>query len=97
MYHEDDLTAAEEDKIIEQIAEHIKKNGLETLAILFLESLKPLSYFSGQISRVFVSPFFTLAGDDADIYGNKLIKVFEKKENVEKLVVKIEALKASHH
>jgi hypothetical protein len=95
LFKEDDLTENEENEIIEKIATEIHKNGLETLAVFILESIKPLSYFGGQMSRIFASPFFTLAGEDADILGQKLISIFEKKENVDKLIEKIEEIKAN--
>ena len=44
------------------------------------------------MGRFFLSPFFPVFGSDADIAAEKIINIFEKHKNVEKLMEKIEEL-----
>ena len=79
--------------MIDEIAKFIHIKGLETAAILFLESSKPISKLGGSMSRVFVSPFLPIFGDEADIFGQKMINLLENRKNIEKLIQKIEKFK----
>ena len=90
MYIDDILSEAEEIEIINKIANLFHQNGLDTAAILLLETVKPLVYIGGEMSRIFFLPFFSIAGNEADILGQKMINIFEKKENVERLIRRIE-------
>jgi len=81
-----ELTQEEEDKMIDKIATEVLKRRLETVAIMFLESIKPMSYIGSQLAMVFVGPFLAIFGD----FGINYIKFFEKRDNVEKLLRKIE-------
>ena len=91
MYNEK-VSPEEEEEIIEKTANIIHKYGLDLTAILALESTKPLSSVGGQMGRIFLTPFMPVLGDTFNELGNKLIIVFEKKENVEKLIKKLEYL-----
>ena len=93
MYFDEPLSEEEEEKIIEEVANFIHAKGLETAAILFLESSKPLAYIGGGMSRLFVAPFLPIFGDDGDLFGNKMINLLEKRKNIEKLITRIEELK----
>jgi hypothetical protein len=62
------------------------KRDLETIAIMFLESIKPISFVGSQLSMVFVMPFLSIFGD----LGIDYIKFFEKRQNVEKLLKRLE-------
>lgn len=42
---------------IKKIADRIVKYGMETPAIMVLETIKPLSVIGGPMSRVFISPW----------------------------------------
>lgn len=90
MFRDIEIQPEEEERIILRAAELIKKYGMETIGIMMLETIKPLSFFGGQMGRLFVSPFIHLLGDDIDIGGEKLLRVFEKEKNVEKLIKLIE-------
>jgi hypothetical protein len=81
-----ELTAEEEARMIDRIAAEVIKRRLETVAIMFLESVKPMSYIGSQLAMVFVGPFLAVFGD----LGVNYIKFFDKRENVEKLLLKIE-------
>jgi len=81
-----ELTAEEEAQMMDRIAAEVIKRRLETVAIMFLESIKPMSYVGSQLAMVFVGPFLAVFGD----LGVNYIKFFDKRENVEKLLLKIE-------
>ena len=81
-----ELTAEEEARMMDRIASEVIKRRLETVAIMFLESIKPMSYVGSQLAMVFVGPFLAVFGD----LGINYIKFFDKRENVEKLLQKIE-------
>jgi hypothetical protein len=59
---------------------------METVAILTLESVKPLVYIGGEMSRVFLAPFLPVLGQDLNQMGEKYITVFEDRDNIEKLI-----------
>ena len=86
------MTSEEADQIIRKIAEKIHSYGMDVPAILTLESIKPLAFIGSQMSRLFLSPFLPILGDDISITGEKLMKLFEKRENVEKIITTLEEL-----
>jgi len=88
----DELSDEEVDEIIRKTAEKIHQYGMETVAILTLESVKPLVYIGGEMSRLMISPFLPALGPAANELGENLINVFEDRENVEKLIVILEEM-----
>lgn len=92
MFRNMEVTPEEEEELIRKVAMIIHKNGLEAAAILMIETVKPLSYIGGQMGRLFISPFLPAFGDKIEVGGEKLITVFEKRENVEKLLSMIEEM-----
>ena len=92
MYWDVEVTSEDEDKMIEKIAATIHKYGLDVAAILMIESFKPLSFIGAQMGRFFVSPFLPALGEDLGISGEKFLQIFEKHENVEKLIKAVEDL-----
>ncbi len=65
---------------------------MEMPAIMALESFKPLMYVGGELTRLTLSPFFPIFGSNVDIWGQKLIYVFEEKKNVDKLIRLLEQM-----
>lgn len=61
-------------------------------AIFMIESFKPLSSIGAQMGRLFVSPLLPALGKDIGISGEKFFQIFEKHENVEKLIKAVEEL-----
>lgn len=92
LYFDDELSEEEEERIIKEIANYIHLKGLETAAILFFESSKPFALIGGGMSRLFVMPFLPVFGEEADVFGQKMISLLEKRKNIEKLIQKIEEL-----
>ena len=88
----DELSDEEVDEIIRKTAEKIHQYGMETVAILTLESVKPLVYIGGEMSRLMISPFLPALGPAVNELGENLINVFEDRENVEKLIVILEEM-----
>lgn len=81
-----ELTPADEEQIINRITDEVMKRELEAVAIMFLETVKPISFIGSQLGLVFVAPFLSIFGD----LGIDYIRFFEKRENVEKLLKKLE-------
>ncbi len=89
---DEELTEEEVDEIIRKAAEKIQQYGMETAAILTLESVKPLVYIGGEMSRLMISPFLPALGPAANELGENLINVFEERKNVEKLIIILEEM-----
>ncbi len=92
MFWDMEITPEDEEETIKSAAEKIHKYGMEVAAILMLESVKPLTYIGGQMGRFFVSPFLPALGEKIGQSGEKFFRVFEKRENVEKLITLLEEL-----
>lgn len=92
MFWDLEVTPEDEEEMIRKVAEQIHKYGMEVAAILMLESVKPLAYIGGQMGRLFVAPFLPAFGENIGLGGEKLLTTFEKRENVEKLIVMLEEL-----
>ncbi len=89
-FKETEIPEEEVDAIILEAAKRIKKYGMEMAAIMALESLKPLVYVGGELTRLTLSPFFPVLGSTMDMWGEKLIDVFEDRENIDKLILLLE-------
>lgn len=92
MFWDEELTPEEEDEIIEWTAREFYKYGMETAAIFFLESYKPMSRIGTSMGTVFFSPLMPLFGDNAAIRSQKVLKLFQDDKNVEKLIVRLEEI-----
>jgi acyl-CoA reductase-like NAD-dependent aldehyde dehydrogenase len=79
-------TPEEEDEIIRRLAEAIYKYDMDLVAILFLESIKPLASVGGQLARYMVAPFVPFVGEKSIPY----LATLQRKENVEKLIRQLE-------
>jgi len=87
-----EISPEETDKYINKTAEYVHKYGLNMVAILMIEAAKPLSYIGGQLGRVFLSPFLPAFGEGIELGGEKFLIIFEQRENVDKLLKRIEEL-----
>jgi len=92
LYWDIDVTSEDENEMIRKIAHKIHEYGLDVAAIIMIESVTPLSYIGSQMGRFFVSPFFPAFGENLGISGEKFFQIFEKRENVEKLIKAVEEL-----
>ena len=87
-----ELTDDQRDALIEKLAQKVAQRGLQTPAILFLEMHKPLSFLAGQ-SLLLGSGFL------APIFGpqnvQQIAKLVESRDNIERLIQRIEELHPS--
>jgi len=88
---EESLTEQERD-LIKRIAQKVVERGMTVPAILFLESVKPLNYIGSQV-LVFLEPFMHAILKSVTDY-NLFRRMMEKRDNVERLLQKIEELDA---
>ncbi len=89
-----EITPEEEERVIRKVASVIHKYGMDAAAILFLESFKPLVYIGGELGKFFISPFLPALGEEISISGEKFFRIFEKRENIERLITILEEMSA---
>ena len=92
MFREIEITPEEEEAYIRKVAETIHRTGMDVVGILFLETVKPLSFIGTQMGRFFLAPFLPALGEKIEMGGEKLLQVFEKHDNVEKLISMLEEM-----
>jgi len=78
------------EEFINKIAKKIVELKLSVPAIFFLESIKPISFIGSQ-ALVFFRPIVLAAFNIPNAY-DIFIRIMEDRENVEKLIQKIEQL-----
>jgi hypothetical protein len=83
-----DLTDEEERRLIDNIAKVVVDKGLEAPAIMFLEATRPLSFIASQLAIVALGPLEWLF----ELEGPKYTGLFMKKENVSRIIERIEEL-----
>jgi hypothetical protein len=82
-----DLSDDERDRLIEALVEKVHRYRMESAAIFFLEMHKPLTYVASQsmlLGSGFLAPLF--GPENVQKYS----KLFEHRENVERLIRRIE-------
>ena len=84
-----ELTLEREDEIINNLAQIISQRNLELPANLFLEPFKPISTIVNETALVWVSPILDFLG----MPGYEYSLLLRKKENVSRLLQRIEELK----
>ncbi|HDO20360.1 MAG: hypothetical protein NDF56_02595 [archaeon GB-1845-036] len=84
------LTPERKKELIDKIANEIVKRGLETPAIMFLETIKPLSWIGAELSIAYVMPFAKALTDSPLV--DDIISLFHERGAVEELIKKIEEL-----
>lgn len=74
-------------EFMESIAREIVQRQLTVPAIIFLETIKPLTFLGNQL-LIFANPVVSLVVSTGNYY--KFVRMIEDRENVEKLTVAIE-------
>lgn len=74
-------------EFMQKIAREIVQRQLTVPAIIFLETIKPLSFLGNQL-LIFANPIVSLIVRTGNYY--KFVRMIENRENVEKLTVAIE-------
>jgi hypothetical protein len=87
----------EADEVLRLAAEKIHQYGMETIAIMTLETLKPMVFIGGELSRVVIAPFLPALGPDYNLLAEKLLLVFEDRKNIEKLIQMLEAMASGEY
>jgi len=90
MYWNTEVTPEETEEILQKIAKRIHDYQMETIAILTLESMKPLAFVGSNLGRAVLSPFLPALGENLGVMGDKYLFVFEERANVERLVTILE-------
>lgn len=85
-----ELSPERAESLIEKLAQWIVNHRLETPAILFLESVKPLSFIGSQMWLMYGVPMLGIVVDEHS--SSEFGLLFENRENVETLIRKIEIL-----
>ena len=89
MKEDEELSAEERDKLIDELARKVVSRRMETPAILFLEMHKPVTFLASQ-SILAASPFLVpLFGPEG---VRRYVHLFRSRENVELLIRRIEDL-----
>lgn len=92
LYYDVEITPELEAEYIEKVAQKIHEQEMETAAILLLESSKPLVWVGGEMGRFFITPFVPIISDKWGVTSEKFFLVFEKRENIERLLKRLEQL-----
>lgn len=92
LYYDVEITPEIEAEYIEKVAQKIHEQEMETAAILLLESSKPLVWVGGEMGRFFITPFVPIISDKWGVTSEKFFLVFEKRDNIEKLLKRLEEL-----
>jgi hypothetical protein len=90
LYHNIEMTPEEEEKFIEETAQLIHRYDMDAVAIIFIASFKPLAYLGSQVGRFFISPYAPILSDKWGEQSERLFLTFEKRENVDKLIKRLE-------
>lgn len=85
-----ELSPERKQELIDKIAKEIVKRGLETPAIMFLETFKPLSWIGAELSIVYVMPFVKAYIESPIV--DEIVALFHDRDAVEKLIKRIEEL-----
>jgi len=85
-----ELTPEEIEEVIQEAYKKISEYKMETISILTLESLKPFSYVGGELVRAALSPVMPALGEGLGLTSEKMLQVFEDRENIERLIQLLE-------
>ena len=55
-----DLTAEDEQRMIEQMTKEVIERHLESIAIMFLESMKPMSFIGSRVTMLVAGPLLAI-------------------------------------
>lgn len=81
-----DATPEEEEELLKKAGDLIEQYKMEPLALLLLETMKPLVYVGGEFGRFFIAPLLPFLDHKPDA----IIQTFQQRKNIDKLLLKIE-------
>jgi len=82
----DDPSPEEKDKMIQKIANIIFDYEMDLVAILFLESIKPVASVGAHMGRYMIAPFIPFIGQKSI----PILATFEDRKNIDKLIQELE-------
>jgi hypothetical protein len=80
-------------ELINKTAEKIVDSGWELGALFILNALKPVYFIGGELGHFFLAPYLILLEGK----GDQFLDTFEKRENIQKLILKIEEFSEQKH
>nr|MDO8135444.1 hypothetical protein [Candidatus Njordarchaeum guaymaensis] len=83
------LSPQQEEELIEKIARLIVRSGADVPSTILLQAVGPFSYLSAHFLLLFLSPILPLFGNA----GENIVALLSKRENLSKLIQRVEALK----
>lgn len=83
------LTAEQEEELIERIARLIVRSGTDVPSTMLLQAIGPFSYLSAHFLLLFLAPILPMFGSR----GEDMVTLLSKRENIDKLTQRVEALK----
>lgn len=92
LYDEERMTPTEEEIFIDKIARKLIDIGMEFPAMVLFGSVEPFAWIGGELFYM-ITPFLRMLGLEDS--GLKYKNFFEKSENLERLLNKIEDLSKS--
>jgi hypothetical protein len=87
----EDLPPDKENEIIEQIAQFCVKNRIGIIGQMVFETISPVSKMFSEIAMNLYWPFLGFLGID------KLTAIFRKKQNIQRIINRIEELEEVEH
>jgi len=90
VYLGDEIGPEEAEALLREIAKRIWDYGMETAAIMFLETSKPIAFIGAQMGQAVLLPLLNFAGDVQMERGDKYLSVVQSKDNLEKLIQMLE-------
>lgn len=87
-YESPDKVPEKEMEIIDKLAEWIVDEELEAPSLTLLNMIKPIARIGGELAYFYLGAFIPLL----DNYGYDFIDTFEKRENIELLMEKVDRL-----
>lgn len=85
-----DLTPERRKELIDRIATEIVKRGLETPAIMLLETFKPLSFIGAEMAIFYLFPYIKAITTNPVV--DEITAIFHDRSAVEELIKRIEEL-----
>ncbi|MEM2136691.1 MAG: hypothetical protein QXI93_01905 [Candidatus Methanomethylicia archaeon] len=85
-----DITPERRKELIDKIATEIVKRGLETPAIMLLETFKPLSFIGAELAVFYLYPYVKAITTSSLV--DEVTAIFHDRSAVEELIKRIEEL-----
>jgi hypothetical protein len=92
VYLGDEIGPEEAEALLREMAKRIWGYGMETAAIMFLETSKPLAYIGAQMGQALLLPLLNFAGEVPLERGDKYLRVVQSRDNLENLIKMLEYL-----